>query len=51
MRVVIIGGAELVMYVFSVHGSCDNNMSLYTGRYVHVLPDHVHYVLNILIPC
>ena len=34
MRVVIIGGggAELVMQVFSVHGSYDNTMSLYTGR-------------------
>ena len=34
-------GGELMMLGFSVHGSCDNNMLLYTGECA--LPVHTLY--------
>ena len=37
------GGAELVMYVLSVHGSYDNSMLLYTGECA--LLDHTLYAI------
>ena len=45
MRVVIIGGAELVIQVISVHGSCDNSIIIiccYTQENACALPDHMN---------